>query len=706
MPNYFDYAEPVITIGDVPIVQQTFSWSLTAGVGPHIGRILVPKGSYLTNALKQIANPTTLKFILSGGLNGKVDQKIIEFKELHLVQEVESDDFHSIWSLADTRFTWRGLKLYCSYNKTRAINQVGAPSASPSVDPASLRAPFDTFNQGRYLTWSARPDGKPWTMKQIVMKELARLGIPLRSPVDDDAGDYVVENVEYEGVGLYQGLQNLLGRARLQLGIDRDGKAYVYSIDYFDDTGLTAILSNQNRFKTGPGILYKQELKRIRPARVTVNFEKKLETWFINGSSQTNEGLTNVPLRVDTTNPNITPQDFDTGRMIGVENVVRVPFPVGIYKMGEYIPMWRFLQLVGLTDADVRGKWFNGLLEHWTMWLLTSASGGVYLESNYGRASQICSTIRQHYRRVYWIDPYWMDKIKIWEPRRVAIIDNYSRFSSPSPLWVDCCFVPSSRVPSVAKRDASWKTMAKNWKVDIEDAYRLKPTVGTINTINQHLGIFSISFPQDLENVIETIIPSCVDGIPEGAPTAGATSILWSQAKLQLNHVMETMCSIVWQAHRTKGFVFPGKYHEIGYNYTNEGGVGPEVEYLSHLEYARFPLNTIASEGGERGPFFNLIDPCNSYILNALSAAEAAKIMNQYKNRMVGEVIFAGDTDLILNGNINSITTKFSSSGLETIVNAETIPPDPSYEQVLPQNVINFLYRNVSRGDDNNQIGR
>jgi hypothetical protein len=293
-----------------------------------------------------------------------------------------------------------------------------------------------------------------------------------------------------------------------------------------------------------------------------------------------------------------------------------------------------------------------------------------------------------------------MDLIKQWDARRVSVIDNFSRYTNTSPLFANCCFIPNSRVPSVAKRDAAWKVIAYNWDVDSEDFYRIKPASGTVRVEHSGLGIYSVSYPSDIDNVIQTIIPSKVDNIPEGAPTAGASGYLWMTAALSEFHICETILSVVYHAKQVGGFTFPDKYKSYEFNYTNEDGQGPDIEYLSRMEHARFPVLQPISDQGDYDITYKPDRPQNELYLSTMAACEAAKIMNFYKDRIIGTIKVAGWRDILLNGNIHSITYSFGNKGLTTEINAEYIPPDPRYEQLLPQSMINYLYRHVERNDE------
>jgi len=690
------FAEPKITIGDVPIMAQNFAWSLIPGVNPFIHSLVIPKGT-LNDLLQAVRNPTTIKIEVFGGTNtDPYASRVIEISNVYLLQGMELDNYSVSWQIADGRFAWRGRKLFFSYNKTRAKNEVNL-TIPASTDPSVLRRPFDTFASGRYLPDSVKTDGKPYHMIEIVELELAKLGINF-TPAISDKGAYMVENVEMEGVDVYHGLTELCARSRLQIGIRLDGTFFVYSVDFFDESQLINLVQiSQTLEKTGPGILYRQDMRRIRPRKIHVSFEKKREIRVAQGTSE--DVLPGQRMRESNTSPVIKIADIENRRAVYAENVIRVPIQVRdlvtgqIFEVGEYVPMWRFLRAFSLSEDIVRVNWFGSRLETLLAKRFADASGG-YILTESTLAAHIVSAIKSHYRQVYQIDPYYMDQIKTWDTRRVTVIDNFSRYTPPSPLYADSCIVPKVRAPHIAKGDAAWQTIAYNWIANNEDPNREKPTAGTIFTVNQPLGIFGIAYPSDIMQVVQEIIPSGVDNIPE----ISGTNRFWASASLKTLHTMESIISVVWRSDSRfifNPFYFPDKYYSFTFDYASQGGQGPDIEYLSKLEFARIKVTDTANK------------PVNLSIIEAAAASEAAKIINQHIDRIVGHLKIAGFYSIQLNGNIKAITYTFGfSGGLETVLDLREIPPAPTTEQSLPQEAIAYLFHQVSRADQQSEVGK
>jgi hypothetical protein len=222
---------PEIIVGGVPILAQEFRWEFSAGVTPYQTSIAVDNIN--SSALEAVENPTSISINVTGGVRGDFDSVDIEIRDVWLVEPRRIDDFQTIWTVADTRYSWRGKKLYMNYNKTRQLNKKDTfiTAIGDTTNPVTFREPYQQFKAGRYVDYTLKPDGNPWTMFEILEKEFEDAGIKVdfsEAPNDDS---YIIENVYYEGMDIYSGLRDLLNRSRLNLGINRNGSAYVFSID-------------------------------------------------------------------------------------------------------------------------------------------------------------------------------------------------------------------------------------------------------------------------------------------------------------------------------------------------------------------------------------------------------------------------------------------------------------------------------------------
>lgn len=687
---------PYFTIGDAAMMEQNIAWAMIPGATPYITNFVVPVGQ-LNDALLAVQNPTTLRLYCTGGTTGSPDTKSLVISNIYLLQPKNIDPYMVQWSVADIRWGWRGKKLYCKYNKTRQANDKILATNPPDTDPAILRQQYSSFSAGRYVPWSVK-DGVPWTVKEILEAELVKLGISVAAIQTEDKS-YIVENIEMDGIDIYAGITELLSKSRMNLGILTNGDVYPYSLDFFDETPIEGVLHTQNLCKTGPGILYRQDQKRVRPTKINVRFEKLQEVRVISKSSV--DTPSGQAITISARPPTVLPQDIVERRAIACENVISVPYPVtsaGVtYNIGEYLPMWKYLSIIGLTELELQQHWFATRLERRVSELFRVQAGSGLTAIIDAQAANVASALRHNYRQTYQIDPFMADRMKTWMNRRVKIIDNYSHFQPPSPLWSDFCIVPKRRHPYVAKGLGLWATHAYNWYANTYDEFRQRPTAGTIDIVSQQLGVFRVSFPGLIDRTLEEIIPSAVENLPGGY--AGSGNAFWEQAYLASTHTLETIISVVWDLDYQDQYDSTRKFWQISIPGSIAGITeGPEIDFLSRQDYAREGIREDTAPlfgGGIVAGAIPRIE--NQNILSAVANAEAAKLLNQQRDRIVGQVKVAGIPEgLKLLGNIKAIVYQFSpKAGLETIIDARDIPPDPSIEQQVPADVLAYLKKQV-----------
>lgn len=742
------FQTPKLTISGVPVMEQHFVWKKTPGTFPYITTIFVPKGD-LNEQIRGLYNPVTIELVCTGGLNLATEEAKIKIENVYLLQEYEADNYTSAWQIADSRWAWRGKILTCSYNKTRLKNSSTGVVPEVITDPAQFRAQYDRFKEGRYLPWSVKGDGSTYTVGEILDIELskaANTGNLLYKPNDDitkGAGGYILENVEYEGESLDAAIMDLLTQSRLSLSVDLQGFAYLYSIDFLDDRQASTqsfiqdfVAQGQTMPRTGPGILYKNDLKRVRPQYINVLFEKKFEVRVVGSDPlPRNEKREKVLTAI----PNVfTEQNISDRFVITAENVIPVmratfsEINQKTWQPGEYAPMQEFLSEINLVDGNpntiyrtgtadkyVRDLWFSGQMEQQFAQRLAVQTGG-FLEQNYIYAYTLTQLVRQHYRQTYQISPIYLDQMLYWEAQRAAVVDNFSHYSPPSPLWANCCIVPMSKTPSVIKGTAAWRVMAYNLEIKKNDPLRATYTPGTIGVVNEQLGIFRVNYAQDINLRVAQIIPSSVDRLPSVSPAD--IDKTWETANLSQEHTMETLITVVWAAKSGSedAFNFRNKYFSVPVNF---GGIDPTSSfvftYISKLESARYSARTNFNAVSALGVGFSAIvggaigavpatgdKPDNIDILQTIANAEATKINFRFKDRLVGKVVLAGFHDIDLFAHLKASEISFGRDGLETTLSFADYPIQPQLEQILPQNTLNFLKRQIPRGGEFSRINK
>ena len=269
-----DKLVPDIDIGGVKIPAQNFTWQLTPGVTPYVTTFWVSPA--MSQKLIEKQNPVTIS-INFPTTNHPAEQQhngVLKIENVYLVARKFVDTTKVVWTVADARWLLQGQQTFCVYNKTVRVNDnksayatkgavgytvekpvennrgtrydetssqwngdEGAATSIPASNvnytktaqatPADLRKQFETLTTGRYIPWTVkREKNTPYTIKEIIEKELKSKGIPVDETMLEDY-TYFLDNVIYRGAALPEVLEELLSMARLTLGVSLAGKIYV-----------------------------------------------------------------------------------------------------------------------------------------------------------------------------------------------------------------------------------------------------------------------------------------------------------------------------------------------------------------------------------------------------------------------------------------------------------------------------------------------
>lgn len=693
---------PSIKIGGVPILEQNFRWAKTAGVTPYSTFVDIPIS--LDFDMRQTKNPVDVEIKFRGGVGAQNvnKEKSFTIKKCFLHEPKVVSEFHVRWQLSDSRFLLRGQKCFFNYNEARIKNELGIASpqqlkSNIDTTPAALRAPFDSFARGRYVKPSIKSDNTPFSISEILKIEFAKKGFNVRFPGNISQLDYVMENIRAEGEDFYSCISSLLAKARMNVFMDFSGNLQIYSVDFFDQNTIQPLIDLGNRQKTEAGQFYMSDKRRERPSKVIVRFEKMVETMisFSDVDSSLREvGNTTPPDRKDAPaetkiNNATTVVQAQKLTTIPCINVVQANFIpnnfLGTYNVGEYIEIGEYLRMLGFTKDELRRAYFSDLFAN----RLSQSLLGLGTEQ-LSLASAIASNVKNSFRQQFMVDPFYLDRIKRWEAKKVTIIDQFSGYRAPSPLFQDYFMAPRAKDIRGARGQITQK-QTRSVFIDQFDPQRTKGTPGTIAIVNPDLGIFRTSYPPTTDSVILEVLPSALEDDVNVNPQLGG--YLFTQANLSEDHTMETLVSVIWNYDDKDGFDSSnignsaGKYHDIEFDFSQGNAVfgpseGPTVTLMCNREYARFDRN------------LNIV---NNTIIDAVASAESGKMMNKFRDRFGGFLTVPDWIDFPIIGHMSSIIYSFSpNSGASTSFDATTPPFDPSIEQSVPENVRQYLYRQLN----------
>ena len=715
---------PEIKIGNVSIVGHDFVWRNIVGTRPYMGSFSVRKE--VSRELEELENPVNITYRLFGGVSAPISELNFTIQNVFLHDPRPANEFEVIWQYSDIRFLFRGEKMYYAYNVTRLNNARGVDiGGAGETNPAVVRRQYlsNTFKTGRYVRGSVKENGDPFTISEIIEKEIEKINRRLRitgqpsllfvKKLNVNQGDYIVENMQESGVGVYSGLDRLLKMSRLEMGIRDDSTLTLFSVDFPDQSQIDLIefLSRTKSIK--PHRLYKQDLRKVRPKKIIISFEIMEEILCKDTpvSSRRNTEIlerstsrSTSPSEIIPDGPFVTDARIRSRKIIPCINVIRVPFSIiqpngePFFNVGEYVPISTYLESLGSSEEEIRNLWWRDNFLIRIRELLRGGTPTGQDQESLGR--KIVSEIRNSYRQLFQIDPAIFDDIDSWQAKRVAVIDAFSGYRPPSPVFQDYAIVPTVRNPEVVRERFSNfvpPRAIKNWLVDVEDPNRQFPTLPSIIIEEQSLGVFRAVFPHDVSTVIQHTIPSGIDPeiamAPEGTTLAGLSQFLINQnIRLREKFTFEAMISVVWLfnpiVQLERGDTrHPKRYHleEIDFSSFPLGGAeGPDIEISTKREFARVDFNN------------NIV---NIEIISALARTLAAKAMNVFINRTVGIVEIGGKEDIDLDGNMNFVEYRFNAhEGMVTKVDMLQIPPDPEIIQILPDHVRRYLFAQLDRG--------
>lgn len=683
------YRKPKILVNNIPLMAPLFSWSFQPGANPHRQFWVVP--NEIAAQLKRLANPVTVTAEIHGAIGGRETVERLTLKNMWIIQFRRVDAAHEAMEIADVRSRWRGRRWTNTANRTWRANDFGSINPEfdfgDSDDPASLRAIYDRFQRFRYLPWSVNFDSSPKTALQLLIECLQDLG---HSPVVTAPENNVVfENRFTEEETVQSVLTELANQARADIAVDADGSIRVYPID---ETPPSWAFPNTEA--VGAGVLYRQDLRRFRPAAANVRFRARREVAVLN----TDEYPDVVPY-ASATSPiigpirdGITQEDYLTGKAVACYNVVQLPLDytseVGvIYKRGTWIPMAEFLALINLSEDEIRALWWEDLLEMQHAVIAADQQRG--LSDPDPRKMMEVQAIRKHWRQSWQMDPYWVTRWESWDTKRAALVDPITRTAAPAPLWTYFTHVPTVFPAAAARHIGLWKKRAVVYRQNPEA--NQQATHGTVQPEDPQLGVFRVEFPPDPDATITTVLPFGLteESIPEYSPAAA--QFLWLGARIEPDHRVTTVVSTT-PAVNANDVPDDDRYFSV---VLGTEGEGPEVEWLEPIEYARFAHPIGLEEDDPVLPLARIDAPVNLPILVAAAQSRATVALNTYIDRIAGNAVFPGIGNTRLFSNCRGITVTLNKSGLRTSYDMTQPPVDPLLVNNLTAEQRQYLYQQL-----------
>lgn len=725
---------PLITVSDQPILEGEFRWQLTRGAEPFFTSVVVTNAS--ADILRQKENPHSIRVRIDQRPN-KVE---FDIDNVFIVEERQQNEFHKILILADSRwFAFTNAKLYMAYNITRDSISVQNALNLPNINinnTSTIREAYDQFSIGRYLPDSVKSDGRPFTMDEILIMELSKF-YPNVFSHDENKTSYVVENVIYEGVPAIEALNELSSRARLGISLGLDNNMYIYSLDFSDEKAVVDFLKKvAERNKLSPDLVYLQENSRNRPGEVFVRYRIEQEVVLqappnreiINqlkqryrevesgtngllpvGGAQKGQPTKTTPLPLLFTprgklaisaRENVIPADEDGNDtevssqqgspLVAVYNVIRAPFKPKnskfLYNVNEWVPLVIFLEDIGVTEEDVRKRYWNDSLALFLTQKVFSSADTLdpFLIRTLGYST--ASAIKESYRQIYKIDTFFMDRIEYWETRRCGVIDPFSGYRHPSPLYADYAIFANNVPTDLLKNPLIEQDVLQIYNYDLNKLNPDRKIVppGTITMLDKKLGVFRVSYPYDITGTIGQFVPSMIEGNPLNYQSDFTFTVLQEDHPLAEEFTLESIITASFWYNpfilKIKDFDSPARYKT--FKFVNSTGEGPPLDYLS--DYMTAQINFLG-------------EVTNQELLEDLAQAESAKLSAQYRDRAQGFIVIPAFVPMSFTGNMNFITYVFNRDlGFTTTIDMlNNYEPQITFENVNPQ-TLKFIMKQVT----------
>jgi hypothetical protein len=499
---------PKATLGGcVLIASRPVTWTVSAGVFPNTEIFdVMPE-----DAKKLLGKTAPVKLEIEGG---------ITVSNLWVIGESPSSvPAVRCLIVSDRRWMWPYAYVYRRFNMRK---RVGVKRLTVPGNPPQIQEIGDTV---KFHAWSLREGTTPWTAKdaiQSVFDEVNALdlggvptvinktdflkSLPIENLIIDDDGDAAIERV----LGCFPGLK---------VWVDLSGNIIIDS-----ENNLAGVADQAAKILpeiVGGGHIVTVSNAVRRPSKVTVLFSREHELRF--DFAELESSKLTVVNPVDTREvTNVLPIP-DWKLSIGGVDYCQgtwISFPQAFSSWGDVTPEF------GVMDYDWLMK---SLLPHNGMFAIVQ--GWAELNTKVDWTARL-SSISQHFRQTYRINPGWMSKISTLKANRIATLDPITGNRSPAIAYCDYVSFFTQRLWSDNKRMNTPRNLeyARNYKgypsqidgggVVIGSAIdeNSQPAPAEISVVDPDLGIIRADFivdPLRLSdlilpgNILATAMPSC-----------------------------------------------------------------------------------------------------------------------------------------------------------------------------------------------------
>lgn len=663
----------------------TVFWEMRPGLAPFIGEFTfdLNRGESWVNSTDETW--ASLEF------DGRV------FKRLRILRPVQIDPHHMLIRVADRRHRWKYIRYYGRHNLRRRVNDpikvVDLLEAQQvQLSESFKRDNLETIFKERYRNWTVKPDGDPYTSKELAGHVMRAILLELDEAdafdvesfdAQEDNGD-LPDQSELIGATTAEAMNLLLTRAELQVGVDQGGEVRIYDpyqpLETPDATSL--------RLKAG--YLRVPDLSRIRPATIEIAAQAWHDRRMVFRATGTHETES-----LDDLTANSHPEDF-----ANFENVIKIPFDDVIngedVVAGTYVDIVDALSAWSINENDVRTMWFfggEGLKFKYARRI--SPLGKVYQDPIQSRRIQ---AILSSYLQLFRLNPVMMDMIRDWDVTTVSLIDPITRTPQPSPVYMNWTelkpatplIANSANPDDVMDKFSSFAGLLDGFDISLLKAsYEAAPARVMIEG-DKDLGVFRIAMLPSLDGTVAERIPGHINNPLNIFDSATRKKVqlftkamsLQTQAQFRMEIVMSFM-----DGAPNSDEVDPLQHKNTFYRRIIEDpkqtGLVPKMMLHLRTESARFNENS---------------ELVNAAQIDALMDAEARAAWKSFDDREVGTPEFSHDPShrWRLSAHVRGIRFQRKPDG-KTAVILDAGEPVIQANAIrgLPQSVKNFLQKKI-----------
>ncbi len=684
------------------------AWSQIPGTAPF--ELTIETDGPAAESLFGAATLKGSKLQIDASLEGLGEQTI---EGLTITATSPSNSPHTLrLNIADSRWTWRyGPMLKRSYNftrKTGAVRKIGDVGT-----PTGAQVLVD--DQG-YAPWSLKDETTVWRSKEIIEDVMNGYfgeggwedrsgGVSLPDPIQE------LDVYGPPSVGVGQLLARFGGI--LQVTVDLKGTPVLYNAFDNAERVLVGLDSAEDRtyvpnterklFQViGRPVWAVQNRRLERPSKVRIFFQRAIEIRI--------DGTEAVGAAGGTTQRSGAPPRLENVLSLPEDAVIAgrsLPLTTWV-TFDEYLTFLKGKQPTGLPDLTrkiIQKGWLIPVLE---------AYDELDPSGLWGRR---ISAIREHYRRTFRIDRRWVDRIRLFVARRVAIQDIENRGFAAAPIFQDYAEWRTWR--GIGSKTA--KDLPKNHEI-VRNRFAVKSANGPGGIIAQPIpklqqapaimtmkdpqqGIFTIDLVLDHTGNASRYVRSAVtkDSVP--TDDISQKKIYLQEGELVSDFELSVVLTTIpgspndnRQLHVEE--VSPAQVSELVPGGTGLAADGPVMDI--RVEPQKM-VARIGWDDGKRTEIYNLFgfeagaarqgsvdigEPINKQFLREFALAKAAQIYAQFADHVEGGLTTSLRPGLELAGIASAVTHGADpQDGAFTQVTMAPDPPGLDLGAVLPAGV-------------------